>query len=617
MPPTPAMKQTSPYGAWESPISAELVASAGVSYSEPRCDGALAYWLERRPLEKGRTVIVCRDASGRTTDISPADANVRTRANEYGGGTYAVADGKLYFVNDTDRCVHQLTEDGHSHPLTHPEDGNFADLLVDGRLGGIVAVRERHRPEGEPENTLVRILPDGLLMTLAGGVDFYSSPTLSPDGRQLAWLQWNHPNMPWDGTELWMADVDDEGHACAPRQIAGGPDESVFQPAFSPDGRLYFVSDRSDWWNLYRCTGEGDECICPMEAEFGLPQWVFGMRTYAFKSADEAICLHTSEGLWHAASLCLNTGELRRLNTGMTHFNGMDATPDGALMIASNAASPSGVFRLGDSKDAPEALTDIDSGIDGAHLSEPRPMPFPSEECTIRHALFYPPTNADFQGPEGELPPVIVKIHGGPTAQAGSGLSLGIQFWTSRGFAFLDVNYGGSTGYGRRYRNALRGQWGEMDLDDCVNAVLWAANDKLINKDMAIIRGSSAGGYTTLAALTFRDVFKAGASYYGISDLEALAQETHKFESRYTDRLVAPYPARKALYEARSPIHHSERLNAPVIFFQGLDDKVVPPNQASMMAQVLREKGLPVAHLEFEGEGHGFRQAETVIRCLE
>jgi dipeptidyl aminopeptidase/acylaminoacyl peptidase len=452
---------------------------------------------------------------------------------------------------------------------------------------------------------------------LVSGNDFYASPRLSPDGRQLVWLSWNHPNMPWDGTELWLATLDAGGRITDSRRVAGGKDVSIFQPRWSPEGKLHFVSDKSGWWNLYRWVEDRSEPAAPMDAEFGLPQWVFGMSTYAFASEERIVCTYADRGIWHLAWLDLDSGRLREIGTGFTEVYQVQAGAGRVVFIGSSPSETASIVEL----DLPTGRMNVlrrSSGmaVEPDYLSEAQALEFPTAEGTS-HAFFYRPRNRDLAGPVDERPPLLVMSHGGPTGATGNGLSMGIQYWTSRGIAVLDVNYRGSTGYGRNYRQKLAGQWGVADVDDCIAGARYLAQKGLVDGKRLAIRGGSAGGYTTLCALTFHDAFAAGASRYGIGDLEALTRDTHKFESRYLDSLIGPYPECRDLYRKRSPIHWVDRLSCPVIFFQGLEDKVVPPSQAEAMVGALRRKGIPVAYQAFEGEQHGFRRAENVKRALE
>ncbi|HEY9675347.1 MAG TPA: S9 family peptidase [Waterburya sp.] len=628
--------QTAPYGSWKSPITADLIVAGTIGLGQIAVDGRDVYWTEGRPAEAGRNVIVRRTPDGKIADVTPSPFNARTRVHEYGGGAFTVKEGTIYFSNFANQRLYQQTPGAEPQPLTPEGDRRYADAIVDSQRGRIICVCEDHTGGGhEPTNSLVSIgLNSGEdIQVLTSGSDFYSSPRLSPDGSQLAWLSWNHPNMPWDGTQLWIAQIKADGSLDEATLIAGGVDESIFQPEWSPDGVLYFVSDRTGWWNLYRwqpstppnlpllregTEDAGVEPLCEMKAEFGLPQWVFEMRTYAFESANRIICTYTQEGIWYLASLDTQTKQLERIETPYTEITSIHAANGQAVFIAGSATEPTAIVQMDLTNRQINVLKrSSELEIDTGYLSTPQAIAFPTENGLTAHAFFYPPKNKDFTAPTGEKPPLIVKSHGGPTASTSSAFNLKIQYWTSRGFAFVDVNYGGSTGYGREYRQRLNHNWGIVDVDDCTNAAQYLAEQGLVDGERMAIAGGSAGGYTTLAALTFRDVFKAGASYYGVSDLEVLARDTHKFEARYLDGLIGPYPERKDLYEKRSPIHFTDQLSCPVIFFQGLEDKVVPPNQAEMMVEALKVKGLPVAYVAYEGEQHGFRRAENIKRTLD
>jgi dipeptidyl aminopeptidase/acylaminoacyl peptidase len=611
---------TAPFGSWKSPITSDLLVAGTVGLGQIALDGEAVYWVEGRPAEAGRNVIVRRTPDGEVVDVTPAPFNVRTRVHEYGSGAFTVTEGTVYFSNDADQRWYRHTVGTEPQPLTPAGEQRYADAIVDQQRDRLIAVQEDHSNSShEPVNRLVNIslTGNGEVQVLASGDDFYSSPRLSPDGSQLSWLSWNHPNMPWDGTQLWLAQLNTDGSVGEKKCIAGGKAESIFQPEWSSDGVLYFVSDRNGWWNLYRWQQE-IEPLWEMEAEFGLPQWVFGMSTYAFAAANRLICTYTREGLWHLASLDTEKKELSKIETDFTDISSVQGSGGQAAFIAGSPTNPTAVVLMDVATGKLEVLRQSSQlDIDPGYLSTSQAIAFPTENNLTAYAIFYPPQNKDYTAPEGEKPPLIVKSHGGPTAATSSTFSLKIQYWTSRGFGYLDVNYGGSTGYGREYRQRLNGVWGIVDVDDCVNAAKYLAEQGLVNGTQMAITGGSAGGYTTLAALTFRDVFKAGASHYGVSDLEILATDTHKFESRYLDGLIGPYPERKDIYIARSPIHFTDQLACPVIFFQGLEDKIVPPNQAEAMVAALKAKNLPVAYVPFAGEQHGFRRAENIKRALD
>jgi len=461
-------------------------------------------------------------------------------------------------------------------------------------------------------------LEGGANSILVSGNNFYSSPKISPDGTRLAWMTWNHPNMPWDGSEVWAGDISDDGGIINQQLVAGGLRESIFQPEWSPDGVLYFVSDRTGWWNLYRHTGNASECLVEMEADFGAPQWVFGMSTYAFASAETIVCALVEKGIWSLGAIDTRTRQFERISTAFTDISDVRAVAGRVVFRAGSPHDPFSIIEMDVQTRETKVLRRASNiEIDPAYISEPVPVEFPTENGLTAHGFFYPPKNRDFTAPATERPLLLVKSHGGPTSATIAVFMPALQYWTSRGIAVLDVNYGGSTGYGRAYRERLNGAWGIVDVDDCVNGAKFLAARHDADPDRSMIDGGSAGGYTTLCALTFRDYFKAGASYYGVSDLEALELDTHKFESRYSDGLVGPYPERRDLYIERSPIHFTDRLSCPVIFFQGLEDKVVPPNQAEMMVEALRRKQLPVTYVAFEGEQHGFRRAENIKRSLD
>jgi dipeptidyl aminopeptidase/acylaminoacyl peptidase len=631
------MPKTAPYGSWKSPITSELIVAQSITLAEVRLDGGEIYWLEGRPQEQGRNVVVRAGAEGGApADLNPAPFNARTRVHEYGGGAWTVADGTLCFSHFADGRLYRLPRGtGAPQPLTaapaRPNDWRFADGLIDKRRNRWIGVREDHTGAGLPVNALVAVdLADpgaDAGRVLASGHDFFSSPRLSPDGSQLAWLAWDLPNMPWNGTVLYLAALGSDGViAGAPRAIAGGPTESIFRPEWSPDGRsLVFVSDRSGWWNLYRydLADGATEWLAPRAAEFGQAQWVFGMATYAFAGGDRIVCSYAEAGLGHLALLDLATRTLRPLDLPFTEFGSVRADGDRAVFLAASPTAPGCVVALDLASGAHRVLkksTDLvdraDVGIAG-YLTTATSVEFPTTGGNTAFGLYYPPYNPDYAAPADERPPLVVKVHGGPTSAASSALSLRTQYWTSRGIAVLDVNYGGSTGFGRAYRERLYRAWGVVDVDDAVNGAKFLAQQGLVDASRCVITGGSAGGYTALAALAFRDFFAGGASHYGVSDAAALARDTHKFESRYLDWLIGPYPQEEALYRARSPLYHAERISRPVIFFQGDEDAVVPPNQTEMMVAALRRNGRTVGYFLFAGEQHGFRKAGNIARSLD
>jgi dipeptidyl aminopeptidase/acylaminoacyl peptidase len=617
-----AKKKTAPYGSWKSPITADLIVSGAIGLNQPAIDGENTYWIEMRPAEGGRQVIVKRDASGKLTDINPQPFNARTRVHEYGGGDYAVSKGAVYFYNFADQRLYSQSGNEPPQPITPVAEMRYADAVVDQARNLIFCVREDHNGANhEATNALVSLKTsanEDCGRVLVSGNDFYSSPCLHRDGNMLAWLTWNHPNMPWDGTELWQAEVEPDGSLSAAKRIAGGESESIFQPHWSPDGRLYFCSDRSGWWNLYRLEKGEIVAVTKLDAEFGVPQWAFGLSSYAFASAQRIVGIYYVRGMARLAIIDADSLELETLDLGYTDLGWVRGATGQVVFRAGSPTTPAAIVRLDLESRKTENLRQSNSlRIDSGYLSVPEAIEFPTTDGLTAHGFYYPPKNRDYSAPENERPPLLVKSHGGPTSAAATALSLHIQYWTSRGIAVLDVNYGGSSGYGREYRERLKGTWGIVDVDDCANGAKYLVNRGEVDPERLMITGGSAGGYTTLCALTFRDTFKAGASHYGVSDAEALTKETHKFESRYLDKLFGPYPERRDIYHDRSPINFTERLACPVIFFQGLEDRVVPPNQAELMVTALKEKGVPVAYVAFPGEQHGFRQAQNIKRSLE
>ncbi|MBW3614144.1 MAG: S9 family peptidase [Actinobacteria bacterium] len=618
------MPTTAAFGSWKSPITSDLLVEKVVRLSQVLVDGEDVYWNESRPAEGGRQVVVRRGSSGVVADVVPPGFSARTLVHEYGGQSFAVWRGTVFFSNFDDQRLYRVAAgDGDPHAITpepsSPRSERYADAVVtpDGRW--LVCVRERHLA-GEVVNDVVALPTEGgEAVVLGQGHDFFAAPRVSPDGAQVCWLSWDHPNMPWDGTELFAAPLGDGRLGGEARRVAGGRAESISQPRWSPDGRLHYVSDATGWWNLYaEDAGRGDAGapLVQREAEFTGPDWVFGQSTYAFLDHDLMVASWSEGGTARFGTV--GPEWLQEVPIPYTSVESVQPVPGGVVAIAGSPTEAPAVVRIG----LPSGDTDVlrrsrETGVDAGYLSEPEAVEYATEGGLTAHALYYPPHNRDFDGPSGEKPPLVVMSHGGPTSATSSVLNLTVQYFTSRGLAVVDVNYGGSTGYGREYRERLRGQWGVVDVDDCVNAARHLADQGLVDRDRLVIRGGSAGGYTTLAALTFRDAFAAGASHYGVADAEALAKHTHKFEARYLDGLIGPYPAARHLYVERSPIHHTERLQRPMILFQGLEDEVVPPQQAEMMAAALRAKGIPFAYLAFEGEQHGFRRAETIKRVAE
>jgi dipeptidyl aminopeptidase/acylaminoacyl peptidase len=610
-----------PYGTWRSPIAAADLARSAISLSYVQVASGAPYWVESRPTEGGRYVIVTLGPHGGILERTPAGFNARTRVHEYGGTPYVLGrSGEIYFSNFADQRLYACRSNEAPIALT-PEGYRYADLeLVLSDTPCLLGVREDHTGTGEPKNAIVALHPG--VTGPAGTVlfaesDFVAYPCASPDGRRIAWIAWNHPDMPWDATTLYVADWTPRGLREV-TAVAGGPRESVLEPRWHSDGTLYFISDRSGWWNLYRFRGGQVEPVFLMEAELASPLWNLGQTNYSL-GRGRAVVRYGVDARDRLGVVDLSSGVLSPLDLPFVAWSSIALlTDETAIGIA---ASP---------LDAPAVLTvDLTTGehcvlrapgelqVDPRYVALGEPIEYPTAGGRSAHAFYYPPTNGDFSPMPGEKPPLVVMVHGGPTGHSKPEFRLTTQYWTSRGFALLDVNYGGSSGYGRAYRERLEGKWGVVDVDDVVAGVRFLAAGGQIDPTRTAIRGGSAGGFTVLAALAFHDVFRAGANYFGVSDLEALARDTHKFESRYLDRLVAPLPHGRAVYEARAPIRHLESFRAPLITFQGAEDKVVPPSQSRAIVAALERKGVPVVYLEFEGEQHGFRRADTIVRSLE
>ncbi len=613
--------QPVPFGEWPSLVTSDWVVTDTVRLGQIRTDGDACYWLEGRPDERGRGVIVRWSSASGRVDVTPPGWNVRTRAQEYGGGDFAVSDGAVVFSRNEDQRLYLQREAGEEPlALTPDMDARYADAVFDPGRRRVICVMEDRRVAPEPENLLVAIdlLQPGAPKPLLQGHDFFSNPRLNADATRLAWLCWDHPRLPWDGTELWVGEVGPHGDLRHLRRIAGGEDESVFQPEWGPDGKLYFVSDRSGWWNLYRWDGDAVQAVCEDSVEMGLPQWVFGMATYAFPAPGKVAIAQQSAGVWRLVLVDLASGAVQRLAVPYSEIGAVHALPGSVVVAGGGPAEAMSIARYELESRRTQVLRKSSAlHLDADAVALPQAIEFPTRDGETAHAFFYRPTHPECVGPPDTKPPLIVKCHGGPTAAAGTALDPRFQFWTSRGFAILDVNYRGSTGFGRAYRRKLDGQWGVLDVTDCIDGSQYLVEQAQVDEKRLLISGSSAGGFTVLSALSFHRHFVAGASYYGIGDLEALLRDTHKFEARYFDQLIGPYPARRDLYIERSPVNALDRLACPVIFFQGEDDRVVPPNQTEQMVAALAAKGVPVACRRFAGEGHGFRQADNIRAAIE
>lgn len=620
-------KPVRPYGNWPSPISPESVARGSVRFSDLRIDGDNAFWIESRPAEEGRCVVVCEDVKGTVTDVLPAPYSARTRVHEYGGGALTVHNGVIYFANGADGQLYCMTVGGPVRQITAIPTMRFADMIVDERHQRLITIVEDHSTNDVTNSIAAVSLSDGNVTTLIAGNDFYSTPRLSPDGKTIAWTTWNHPLMPWDGCTLFVAPLDDSGGVGEPLQVAGSDTESIYQPEWSPEGVLHFVSDRTGWWNLYSWKSGVTTAIAPMNAECGRPQWVFGTSTYAFLNSNRIAMAIIEQGESHLIVIDTSSVRTTRVNVpftdgGMGRYirtRGNDIVCDAASPTESTAIVCIDAASSTDLEKPTVRTLACSSGssLDPSWISRYTTVAFPSANGRTAYGFFYSPTNPDVDAPADERPPLLVHVHGGPTSSARSSFDMGVQYWTSRGIAILDVNHGGSTGYGRAYRESLRGQWGVVDLEDCVAAAQYLAREGVVDPQRLLISGGSAGGYTTLCALTFGTTFASGTSYYGVADLGLLARETHKFESHYLDSLIAPYPEREDIYRDRSPLSHLDKLSRPLLLLQGSDDAIVPPNQAELMFTALKQRGVSCAYLKFDGEQHGFRQADNIARALE
>lgn len=615
------MKPIRPYGSWPSSISAAHVAAAGRKFTELAVDrgaanGPRLYWLESRPEEAGRNTIMALAEHGAQSCLD-APASARSAVHEYGGGAFTVHAGFIWFVNAADQAVWMRDCDGNLFTVTDPEtDTRFADLQYDPRFGRLIAIAEDLDASGdEPAARVVIIHRDGRLQTLAEGHDFYASPRLSPRADRLVWLAWNHPHMPWDITELWQASIDEKGNVGAPVPLWQPDATSLFGPVFDPDGRLHVVADVDDWWNIHREyeAGKGFEALTAESGEFGVPQWMFGQSTYDFTDDGRLFALLTQDGIWRIGEVDRETGAFQPLRQDCDFFEQITTLGDRIAVVAASPERAKHIRRL-DIHGASEVLRAVDNLPADAELSRPEPMSWPTGDDETAHGLFYPPASERWSASADERPPLILKCHGGPTGATDTALDARIQYWTSRGYAVLDVNYRGSTGYGRGYRMALDGAWGIADVEDCRTGAAHLVETDRIDPERVLISGSSAGGYTVLSVLTFTDLAAAGASYYGIGDLKRLLDSTHKFESRYLGRLIGYDEA--GLIE-RSPLYHADQLSCPVLFLQGGEDKVVPPEQAEVMVEALRERSVPVAYVRFEAERHGFRNADNIMTAIE
>jgi dienelactone hydrolase len=612
-----------PYGLWPSPIDAEQVARQATAYDAVHTSGEAVYWLETRPSQDGRAVVVRWTDDAGAADAVPARFDVGSRVHEYGGGAYLPTNGMLFACNEGDQRLYRI--DGQRDPVpispAPPTPGGlrYADLRLVSSGALLVCVRERHQG-GEVVNELVALPVDGSAepWVVASGHDFYAAPRPSPDGRRLAWLTWDRPCMPWDGADLWVADLGPDGRLGPARHVAGGPQESVVQPEWNAESVLHFVSDRSGWWNLYRERDGQIESLLPMAAEFADAPWELDYSSYAFVADGHIACRYRQHGRDRLGLLDPGTGRLTDVSIPYTSLKPyLRAVGDRLAFIGASPTASSAVAILQVPTGRLDVLAEAEVSLNPAWVSVPKPVQFPSRDGQRAHALYFPPTNPEVTGPADARPLLLVQAHPGPTADAKARLDLRTQFFTSRGFAVVDVNYAGSTGYGRGYRERLTGQWGVLDVADCLDAAHFLVQAGEVDGRRLVISGPSAGGFTALCALALEKFFAAGGSRFGIADLETFRQQAPKFQAHELDRLVGPYPEALATYRARSPLHAVDRIARPVLLVHGLEDTVVPPSQAQVMAEALERKGVRHLLLAFPSEGHGFRRPESIRRALE
>ncbi len=634
------MKTAAAYGTWESPIDAGMLVAGAVGLSSVSSAGGRVWWVESRPSEAGRAVLVScpADASEAPRDETPEGMSVRTLVHEYGGRCHVVWDPSgwdpliVYSNFDDQRLWATHGPSRRSRPLTPAVEGRsvrYADPVVTADGSAVICVRETHGASGVINDLVaVTLWTDGGWLSegsepvpLAGGHDFFAAPRVAPDGRRLAWITWDDPDMPWDSTCLWVADLGASKGAVTlgtAKLVAGGPGVSVTQPRWSPGGVLCYLSDRSGWWNVY---DETSRPLSALEAEVGEPDWVFGNSHYTFDSSGRLVATWTtSNGRVIGWEEEPGGGLVEIPGLPYSSFGSLQACGDAVVCVAGSPTLPACVVRVDRDGSQLVLASSRQTNLPEGFASTPALVDFPTpgpDGPDVAHALFYPPASGRYEGPPGQLPPLLVVIHGGPTSQAQRLLNLAVQYWTTRGFAVADVDYRGSSGYGRAYRNKLKGQWGVADVDDVIAAVAELRRLGLVDAGKAFIRGGSAGGLTTLGALAASDAFAAGTSLYGVADLELLARDTHKFEARYLDSLIGPWPQARDEYVRRSPLHKAASIRSPLIIFQGLDDMVVPPSQSQAIFDALDAAGVRVEYHRFEGEGHGFRKAETIVAVYE
>ncbi|MFB6254367.1 MAG: prolyl oligopeptidase family serine peptidase [Halobacteriaceae archaeon] len=616
------------FGEWESPISSQMIASDTLSFGGVVVDNGDVWWLERRPNEGGRGVLVRWRDSKAIADITPSEYNVRTLVHEYGGGDFYVHNGTAWFVNYDDQRIYRQAENQSPTPITpeptETDEYRYADMELTPNGERLYCVREHHgEDQDEPTNELVRLSPDGenSPTVVETGHDFYSFPRVDPSGTKITWTSWDHPNMPWDATTLHMAEIDGSGDLYNKRSVIDNEEESIFQPSWSPSGVLHFVSDRSNWWNIYAVDNSDIQSVYREEAEFGSPQWGFDLSTYTFLPDGRIVAIKNKRSTQEIG--VISDGEFDPLDIPLDIIPRpyLKSDEERIAFIAGDTTHPISVV-TGKPDDGFSVIKkSVDLDVDTAYISEPEHIEFPTSNGETAYGLYYPPTHPTASPPDNDQPPLVVLSHGGPTGQTFPILSISgppsIQFLTSRGFAVVDVNYRGSTGYGRNYRDRLKGNWGILDVEDCIRAAEYLIEHRNIDPNRVAIEGGSAGGYATLCGVTFHNAFDAGVSHYGVADVKQLAENTHKFESRYLDSLIGPLPDAEDEYRERSPVHHAERIRCPLLLLQGGEDKVVPPSQAKAMRKSLSENDVPHGYLEFPEEQHGFRKAESRKRASE
>lgn len=610
-----------PFGAWPSPISAQHLLVTASRYSDIQVDGAMPYWVETRPRE-GRSVAMRRLLDGRIETLTPSGFDVRTRVHEYGGKALLAAGGVIYFTNHEDQQLYRQRPAEAPRALTRVRGTRYADCAADSRRTRLICIREDHRAPGGPRNELVAVAlgapGDAEVQVLFAGSDFVSDPAISEDGTRIAFLTWNYPDMPWDHATLWVARLGSQGELSGATAINAGIDEAPLGPEWGPDGALYFVSDRDEWWNLYRWSGTAAHRVSRARMDLGMPPWYIGRQTYALAGDGRILSVCNDRGTEGVGIVDPESGRFERLPLSIVSAQSPALAGERAYLEVGFRDRPHALVELNlRTRQLTTVRAPADRGVGAEFVSRARPIEFATGSHERAHAFYYSPANPGMRGPPGLRPPLIVVAHGGPTFHSTPALNLSLQYWTSRGFAVLDVNYRGSTGFGRAYRRSLYGRWGEADVEDVVNGARRLAAEGLVDPDRLVIRGASAGGLTTLAALAFHEVFRAGTVYFGVSDLEALRRDTHKFESRYFDSLVGPYPQQLDRYRARSPINHLGALAQPLLLIQGAEDRVVVPSQSQRIVVALSSRGTPVAYLEFAGEGHGLVNADAIVRARQ